>query len=186
MQGTCSLDVIWPIALWWLWSCSSTSANENFRISHMKEEEIGILRKRNLRLHQIFGNYFPCIFFQAWYFHQWVHYYVGRHNFIRGNRVCNVICLKVSYTNINNYGITYIKLHWGEFEQYLLVPVLSSIAKRHSVDFYNPCNRLNCECWSVLIGQRQDWLEWNVPKLLPLWVKSSWQIDGSILRVFLS
>ena len=117
--------------------------------------------EKSLRLHQVFGNCFPCIFFQAWYFHQQVHYYVGSHDFIRRNRVCNVICLKVSYTNINNYGITYIKLHetrdffysiitfsytkyfvhsytvdlvftlsyWSEFEQYLLVPVLSSIAK---------------------------------------------------------
>ena len=148
-------------------SCSSISANENFRISHMKEDEIGILRKKSSIAPNIWCNhYFPCIFFQAWYFHQWVHYYVGRHNFIRRNRVCNVRCLKVSYTKINNYGITYIKLHWSELEQYLLLPLLSLIAKRHSVDFYNPCNRLNCECWSVLIAQRQDWLVWNVPATL--------------------
>ena len=66
------------------------------------------------------------------------------------------------------------------------IMVLSSIAKWSSVDFYNPLhNQLNGECQSLPTVQHGDWLEWKLPKLLPLWVKSAWQIDGSILRVFL-
>ena len=42
------------------------------------------------------------------------------------------------YTNGNNYEITYTSLYWGEFDRYLLVPVMSSIAKSSTVDFYNP------------------------------------------------
>ena len=42
------------------------------------------------------------------------------------------------YTNGNNYGITYIKLHWSEFYRYPIVPVFSLIVKWSSGDFYNP------------------------------------------------
>ena len=91
------------------------------------------------------------------------------------------------YTNGNKYGITYTKLHRSEFDRYLLVPVLSSIAIWSSVDFYNLLpNQLNDEDQPVPTIQRRNWLEWKLPNLLPLWKKSAWQIDGSILCAFLT
>ena len=59
--------------------------------------------------------------------------------------------------------------------------------QKNSVDFYSPLhNQLNGKCRSVPTLQGRDWLEWKSLKLMPLWMTSAKQIDGSILCVFLA
>ena len=58
----------------------------------------------------------------------------------------------LKYISDNNYGNTYMytKLHWSEFDRYLLVQVLSSIVKWSSGNIYNPLpKQINGEWWSV-------------------------------------
>ena len=57
-----------------------------------------------------------------------------------------------------------MKLHWEEFDQYLLVlllPMLHLNVKWSNAKLYNPLpNELNCDCRSVPTIHCRDLLEW--------------------------